>query len=126
MRGLTSHAGLEVVVGSMFSGKSEELIRRVKRSIIARRSVQVFKPALDDRFGTAHLGGLHMDARELRAVRRVKILGCGSAYYSGIAGGHLIESIARLPAGIADSALPAAARTAPSWPRSGWSRSTSR
>jgi len=36
----------------MFSGKSEELIRRVKRSIIARRSVQVFKPAIDDRFGT--------------------------------------------------------------------------
>ncbi|GAC1460354.1 MAG: thymidine kinase [Candidatus Limnocylindrales bacterium] len=44
--------GLEVIVGSMFSGKSEELIRRVKRSIIARRSVQVFKPAIDDRFGT--------------------------------------------------------------------------
>ena len=43
--------GLEVVVGSMFSGKSEELIRRVKRAVIARRSVQVFKPAIDDRFG---------------------------------------------------------------------------
>jgi len=35
----------------MFSGKSEELIRRVKRAIIARRAVQVFKPAIDDRFG---------------------------------------------------------------------------
>ena len=35
----------------MFSGKSEELIRRVKRAIIARRSVQVFKPAIDDRYG---------------------------------------------------------------------------
>jgi thymidine kinase len=35
----------------MFSGKSEELIRRVKRAVIARRAVQVFKPALDDRFG---------------------------------------------------------------------------
>ena len=35
----------------MFSGKSEELIRRVKRAVIARRSVQVFKPAIDDRFG---------------------------------------------------------------------------
>ena len=51
MPGLTSHAGLEVVVGSMFSGKSEELIRRVKRSVIARRQVQVFKPLIDDRFG---------------------------------------------------------------------------
>src|SRR5437762_2016324 len=43
--------GLELIVGSMFSGKSEELIRRVKRAVIARRSVQVFKPAIDDRFG---------------------------------------------------------------------------
>ncbi len=35
----------------MFSGKSEELIRRVKRAVIARRTVQVFKPIIDDRFG---------------------------------------------------------------------------
>ncbi len=35
----------------MFSGKSEELIRRVKRAVIARRAVQVFKPTLDDRYG---------------------------------------------------------------------------
>lgn len=50
---LSHHAGgLEVVVGSMFSGKSEELIRRVKRAVIARRTVQVFKPAIDDRFGS--------------------------------------------------------------------------
>ncbi len=53
---------------------------------------------LDDRFGTAHLGGLDMDARELRAVRRVKILGCGSAYYVGQMGAALIEELARIPA----------------------------
>jgi thymidine kinase len=47
------HARLEVIVGSMFSGKSEELIRRAKRAIIARRAVQVFKPSIDDRFGNA-------------------------------------------------------------------------
>src|SRR5512132_3145169 len=35
----------------MFSGKSEELIRRVKRAVIARRTVQVFKPVIDDRYG---------------------------------------------------------------------------
>jgi len=35
----------------MFSGKSEELIRRIKRAVIARRSVQVFKPSIDDRYG---------------------------------------------------------------------------
>ncbi|MFC4426785.1 thymidine kinase [Deinococcus navajonensis] len=41
---------LEVIVGPMFSGKSEELIRRVTRALIARQRVQVFKPALDDRY----------------------------------------------------------------------------
>ncbi|RPF21967.1 glutamine--fructose-6-phosphate transaminase (isomerizing) [Myceligenerans xiligouense] len=53
---------------------------------------------LDERFGTAHLGGLGMDARELRAVQRVKILGCGSAYYAGQMGAQLIEELARVPA----------------------------
>jgi glucosamine--fructose-6-phosphate aminotransferase (isomerizing) len=53
---------------------------------------------LDERFATAHLGGLEMDARELRAVRRVKILGCGSAYYVGQMGASLIEELARIPA----------------------------
>jgi len=41
---------IEVVCGPMFSGKSEELIRRLRRAIIARRRVQVFKPVLDDRY----------------------------------------------------------------------------
>ncbi|MBO0608156.1 glutamine--fructose-6-phosphate transaminase (isomerizing) [Myceligenerans salitolerans] len=53
---------------------------------------------LDERFGTAHLGGLGMDPRELRAVQRVKILGCGSAYYAGQMGAQLIEELARVPA----------------------------
>jgi glucosamine--fructose-6-phosphate aminotransferase (isomerizing) len=58
----------------------------------------VLRGRLDERFGTAHLGGLDMDARELRAVRRVKILGCGSAYYVGQMGAALIEELARIPA----------------------------
>lgn len=41
---------LEVICGSMYSGKTEELIRRVKRAQIARRKVQVFKPAIDTRY----------------------------------------------------------------------------
>lgn len=41
---------IEVICGSMFSGKSEELIRRVRRAEIARQKVQVFKPALDTRY----------------------------------------------------------------------------
>ncbi|MFG2844534.1 glutamine--fructose-6-phosphate transaminase (isomerizing) [Kitasatospora sp. NPDC048296] len=53
---------------------------------------------LDERFSTAHLGGLNLDARELREIRRVKILGCGSAYYAGEMGAQLIEELARIPA----------------------------
>lgn len=44
---------LEAIVGPMFSGKSEELIRRVNRALIAKQQVQVFKPAIDDRYDTA-------------------------------------------------------------------------
>ena len=46
---------LEVVTGSMFSGKSEELIRRLRRAQIARQKVQIFKPAIDNRFSDAHI-----------------------------------------------------------------------
>jgi glutamine---fructose-6-phosphate transaminase (isomerizing) len=53
---------------------------------------------LDGRFHTAHLGGLNMDARELREIRRVLVLGCGSAYYAGQVGAQLIEDLARIPA----------------------------
>ena len=41
---------IEVVVGPMFSGKSEELIRRLRRAEIARQRVQIFKPAIDARY----------------------------------------------------------------------------
>lgn len=51
-----SNAGwVEVIAGSMFSGKSEELIRRLRRAKIARQKVQVFKPELDSRFSNNHI-----------------------------------------------------------------------
>jgi glucosamine--fructose-6-phosphate aminotransferase (isomerizing) len=53
---------------------------------------------LDRRFQTAHLGGLELSPRELLDIRRIKILGCGSAYYAGQTGAHLIESLTRVPA----------------------------
>jgi glutamine---fructose-6-phosphate transaminase (isomerizing) len=59
---------------------------------------RVLRGRLDDRFNTAHLGGLNLDPREARGVKRVKILGCGSAYYSGLLGAQLIEELARVPA----------------------------
>jgi thymidine kinase len=46
---------IEVITGSMFSGKSEELIRRVRRVQIARQRVQLFKPRVDDRYDTEHI-----------------------------------------------------------------------
>jgi thymidine kinase len=52
----TPQAGwIEVIVGSMFSGKSEELIRRLRRAQIARQRVQIFKPAVDTRYADDHI-----------------------------------------------------------------------
>lgn len=56
---------LEVVCGSMYSGKSEELIRRVRRANIARLKIQVFKPKLDDRYNMVNVvshNGEHAEA----------------------------------------------------------------
>ncbi len=46
---------IEVICGSMFCGKTEELIRRVRRAIIAKQKIKVFKPKLDDRFGIQNI-----------------------------------------------------------------------
>jgi len=52
---------------------------------------------LDERFATARLGGINLDARQLRSIRQVKFLGCGSAYYAGQMGAVLTEELARIP-----------------------------
>jgi len=57
---------IEVITGVMFSGKSEELLRRVRRAMIARRTVQVFKSQLDDRYGGIQRISSH-DGREIEA-----------------------------------------------------------
>ena len=57
---------IEVITGVMFSGKSEELLRRVRRALIARRSVQVFKSHLDDRYSGIHAISSH-DGRRVEA-----------------------------------------------------------
>jgi thymidine kinase len=53
---------IEVIVGSMYSGKSEELIRRLRRAQIAKQKVQTFKPVIDDRFSADHIVS-HSDMR---------------------------------------------------------------
>ena len=50
---------VEVISGVMFSGKSEELMRRVRRAILAKKSCQVFKSQLDERYGGIHEVGSH-------------------------------------------------------------------
>ncbi|HEU5299005.1 MAG TPA: thymidine kinase [bacterium] len=69
-----SRGRIEVICGSMFSGKSEELIRRVRRAQIARQRVQVFKPALDDRYARRQVAshdGAHVEALPVRASREI-------------------------------------------------------
>ena len=65
---MDGHRGgwIEIIAGGMFSGKSEELIRRLRRSVIARQRVQVFKPIIDDRFATDEV--VSRDDRRLKAV----------------------------------------------------------
>src|SRR4029079_1013849 len=53
---------IEVITGSMFSGKSEELIRRLRRAQIAQRKVQIFKPKMDNRYADDHIIS-HSDMR---------------------------------------------------------------
>jgi len=65
MTGSTPRGQIELICGSMFSGKTEELIRRVRRAQIARQQVQVFKPSLDARYAVEHVAshnGLRAEA----------------------------------------------------------------
>jgi len=57
---------IEIIAGGMFSGKSEELIRRLRRAVIARQRVQVFKPLIDDRFASEDI--VSRDDRRLKAI----------------------------------------------------------
>jgi glutamine---fructose-6-phosphate transaminase (isomerizing) len=90
-------ATVEVDASSYDAGEHESFMLKemLEQPDAAER---MLRGRLDERFGTAHLGGLNLDARELRAIRRVKILGCGSAYYVGEMGAGLVESLARIPA----------------------------
>lgn len=53
--GITHQGAIEVVCGSMFSGKTEELMRRLKRAQYAKQKIQVFKPVIDNRYSSDHV-----------------------------------------------------------------------
>ena len=69
-----TNGSVEVITGSMFSGKTDELIRRLRRATIARQKVQVFKPAIDVRYAaervTSHAGTAY-DAKPVQFAREI-------------------------------------------------------
>ena len=95
---------IEVVCGPMFSGKSEELIRRLRRAEIARQRVQIFKPALDLRYSDDHIVS-HSELRirsvavkdaaelESRLDLRTEVIGIDEAQFLGPA---IVELVVRL------------------------------
>jgi thymidine kinase len=102
---VTGHMGwIEVVCGPMFSGKSEELIRRLRRAMIARKRVQVFKPVLDRRYSLDEIVS-HADTRMKSDVVadaagmlatldwRTEVVGVDEANFFG---GGLVEVVERL------------------------------
>ncbi|MEM7016243.1 MAG: glutamine--fructose-6-phosphate transaminase (isomerizing) [Pseudomonadota bacterium] len=58
---------------------------------------RTLKGRLDNRFFTAHLGGLNLEPKAFLGIRRIKMLGCGSAYIAGLMGARMIERLARIP-----------------------------
>ena len=65
---------IEVIVGSMYSGKTEELIRRLRRAQIARQRVEIFKPVIDDRYAKDHIvshNDLRIPSRGVRTAQEI-------------------------------------------------------
>ncbi len=92
---ITGNVGwIEVICGPMFSGKSEELIRRLRRAVIARKRVEVFKPRIDDRYSVDEIvshGDLRMQSQVLdeasqildRLDWRSEVIGVDEANFMG-------------------------------------------
>lgn len=72
MYGPTHHGWIEVVVGPMYSGKSEELIRRTKRAKIAKQKVLVFKPAIDNRYSVDEVVSHSGQKKEAILIEKAK------------------------------------------------------
>jgi thymidine kinase len=95
---------IEVICGPMFSGKSEELIRRLRRATIARKRVQVFKPVLDDRYSLTEIvshGAMRMKSEVVGGAGdifdkldwRTEVVGVDEANFMGP---ELIEVVNKL------------------------------
>ena len=85
---------IEVIVGSMFSGKSEELIRRLRRAQIARQKVQIFKPTVDKRYAEDHIvshSEMRIPSRAVRSSRELLDLVEGDTEVVGIDEGQFFD-----------------------------------
>ena len=95
---------IEVIVGPMFSGKSEELIRRLRRAQIARQRVQIFKPQIDQRYSVSDIvshSGLEMHSDNVKTAAeimekvdpRTEVVGVDEGQFLG---DELVEVASRL------------------------------
>ena len=100
---LPSAGWIEVIVGSMYSGKTEELIRRLRRAQIARQRVEIFKPAIDDRYAKDQIvshSELRIPSRSikdakdiLRYAHEAQVIGIDEGQFLGP---HLVKVCERL------------------------------
>lgn len=99
----TGRGWIEVICGSMFSGKTEELIRRLRRALIAKQKVEIFKPQIDDRFAADHIVS-HDDQRIpsisvgtaneiLRRAKDAHVVGVDEAQFFGM---ELVQVVQKL------------------------------
>jgi thymidine kinase len=90
MHAITNSGWVEVITGSMFSGKTEELLRRMRRAEIAGQEVAAFTPAIDDRYGEATLGS---HAGRTWEATVVETTGDGVATIPGFLNGEQVVAI---------------------------------
>jgi thymidine kinase len=100
---------LEVITGSMFSGKTDELIRRLRRARIARQKIQVFKPSIDTRFAedkvTSH-AGTEFEATPVATALEIPRLVTPETTVVGIDEGQFLDdSLARVALDLADRGM---------------------
>jgi thymidine kinase len=96
---------IEVIVGSMYSGKTEELIRRLRRAQIARQRVEIFKPVIDDRYARDQIvshSELRIPSRAVRTAREIlrhaheaQVIGIDEGQFLGAGLLPVVEKLAR-------------------------------
>ena len=102
---LPSTGWIEVIAGSMYSGKTEELIRRLRRAQIARQRVEIFKPGIDDRYARDHIvshSELRIPSRAVKEAREIlrhaheaQVIGIDEAQFLGLELVRVCERLAR-------------------------------